>query len=238
MVVTGNGMTIYIYLPDQTRPSETTCTEDCANDWPPILSTTPNPRVAGIDKARIGLVTRPNGNRQLTLNGYPLYRFAADHRQGDIRGESVGNTWFAIEPDGNFLALQPVSFQPTRPPSGEPLQVLSTAIGPIVTDDYGQTIYTYRDDTSDSSACTPSWCTQDWPPLLVKKAPGPINGITGALGVLRRPDGTLQLTLDSHPLYRFSGDDRPGDLRGLGIGEDWYPIAPNGAKVGTFSASK
>lgn len=230
MVVTGTGMTVYVYLPDQTQPSRTTCTGDCANDWPPVLLTGRTPKVSGIDRSRVGIVVRPDGSRQLTVNGYPLYRFAADLRPGDVRGESVGETWFAIDPGGNFLALSPEVFTPTQA-SGQPLRVMTTILGQIVAADDGQTLYTYRDDTPTSSACTSAWCVQDWPPAVVTQPAGAIAGVSAQLGVLRRKDG-LQTILGGHPLYRFSGDQRPGDLRGSGIGGDWYPIHPDGTKAG------
>lgn len=236
MVVTGSGQAAYIYLPDQTHPSVTTCTGDCANDWPPIVISGRVPTVAGIRKSLIGLVTRPDGARQVTLNGYPLYRYAADHRAGDIRGESVGDTWFAIDPTGNFLALTPGSFHAASRPAREPIQVISTSGGQLVADADGQTLYTYKDDTPTTTACTAAWCVQDWPPLLVTQAPTNIDGINAPLGILRRPDGTRQLTLAGHPLYRFSGDELPGDLRGLGVGGDWYPISPDGTQVERMSS--
>lgn len=233
MVVTGDGATVYIYLPDQTHPSETTCTGDCANDWPPVTLTTASPDVSGIDKSRIGLVVRPDGTRQLTLDGYPLYRFAGDLRPGETRGESVGNTWFAVSPDGNFLPVAPAGYQSSRTPAAaQPIRVATTAIGRIVTSGNGQTLYTYKDDSPASSACIAAWCVQDWPPLLVNQAPSAVEGIGAPMSVIRRPDGTLQLTLAGHPLYRFSGDQHPGDTRGLGIGHDWYPISPGGSSVG------
>ena len=237
MVVTGGGLTVYIYLPDQTRPSRTACTGDCANDWPPVFTTAPAPKVAGIGKSRIGVLVRPDGSRQLTLNGYPLYRYVADHRPGDTRGESVGNTWFAVDPIGNFVPLSPAGFSPRRV-SVQPLRVTSTATGDIVTSNDGQTLYTFKDDTPTGSACTPAWCVQDWPPALLAQpitAVGGtlIGGISAPLGTLRRSDGGVQITLAGHPLYRFSGDERPGDIRGSGVGGDWFPIRPDGSRAGS-----
>ena len=232
MVVTGRGMTVYVYLPDQSQPSRTMCTGDCANDWPPVLLTGRTSKVSGVDGSRVGILVRPDGSRQLTLNGYPLYGFAADLRPGDIRGESVGETWFAIDPSGNFVPLSPEAFTPGQL-SGEPLRVVTTVLGQIAAAGDGQTLYTYRDDTSTSSACTPAWCVQDWPPLVLKQPAGAIVGVPAQFGLLPRKDGSLQLTLGGHPLYRFSGDQRPGDVRGSGIGGDWYPIHPDGTKAGS-----
>ena len=78
-----------------------------------------------------------------------------------------------------------------------PLQVRTTPIGQLVDYRNGQTLYTYKDGTATTSACTTEWCMQDWPPLLVQRAPNTVLGITGHLGVIRRPDGTLQLSLAS-----------------------------------------
>jgi predicted lipoprotein with Yx(FWY)xxD motif len=232
MVVTGGGLTIYIYLPDSNNPPATTCTGDFANDWPPVLTLTAKPATSGINSARVGVLTRPDGTHQLTLDGYLLDRFAADHLPGDTRGESVGNTWFAIDAAGNFLALPAVSFTPIDTHSPENLRVRSTTTGPLVTAGNGQTLYAYKDDTPTRSACTAEWCTQDWPPLLVPTLPTRVPGVSAPLGLLKRPDGTLQLTLGGHPLYRFAGDQRPEDVRGNGIGEDWYPLAPDGHTPG------
>jgi predicted lipoprotein with Yx(FWY)xxD motif len=237
MVVTGSGMTVYIYLPDPTNPPQSACTGDCANDWPPVLLSTTTPNVDGIGRARVGVLTRSDGSRQLTLNGYPLYRYAADRRPGDTRGESVGNTWFAIDPSGNLLALTPATFGQPRRVEAQPLQVIATPAGGVVSDSNGQTVYIYKDDTPTSTACTAAWCVQDWPPLLVYGPPAAVGGISAQLGVLRRPDGTLQLTAAGHPLYRFSGDQRPGDVRGEGIGGDWFAVAPDGSKVVTSPPS-
>jgi predicted lipoprotein with Yx(FWY)xxD motif len=230
MVVTGRGMTVYIYLSDATNPPATTCTGDCANDWPPVILATPAPAVRGVDPAHVGVLVRPDRTRQLTLDGYPLYRFAGDRRPGDMRGESVGNKWYAVAPDATFLPLPAVTFTPLGGPAAPALRTLSTAAGQVVADGNGQTVYAYKDDTPTHSACTAEWCVEDWPPVLVQDTPTAAAGITGTLGVLRRPDRTLQLTLDGHPLYLFSGDLRPGDLRGQGIGGDWYALTPAGAQ--------
>ena len=230
MVVTGTGYTVYVYLPDSTHPPATTCTADCANDWPPVLAPSAPPHLGGIKPSLVGVTVRPGGARQLTLAGYPLYRFAGDRRPGDADGESIGNTWFAVGPDGSFLALPPVAFGGAAAAS-QILRVVSRPGGPVVADGAGQTVYTFRDDRVGRSACVDSWCTQDWPAVV---ADGPAirpPGITARVGVLRRPDGIVQVTLDGHPLYVFAGDTQPGDARGLGIGGDWFPITPNGAKV-------
>ncbi|MFD0447742.1 hypothetical protein ACFQ10_43930 [Streptomyces indonesiensis] len=48
----------------------------------------------------MGSVTRADGTKQLTLAGWPVYRFAGDNKPGDTKGQGVGGTWNALAPDG------------------------------------------------------------------------------------------------------------------------------------------
>jgi predicted lipoprotein with Yx(FWY)xxD motif len=52
-------------------------------------------------------------------------------------------------------------------------------------------------------------CAKAWPPLLVKSAaavPRRVAGARGTFGVIRRPDGRLQVTYNRLPLYTYRGD--------------------------------
>jgi predicted lipoprotein with Yx(FWY)xxD motif len=50
-------------------------------------------------------------------------------------------------------------------------------------------------------------CARAWPPLIVKTraaVPQRIAGIKGTFGVIRRPDGRLQVTHNSLPIYTYA----------------------------------
>jgi hypothetical protein len=47
-----------------------------------------------------GKIKRPNGTWQLTLKGWPLYRYAKDTTPGDTLGQGVGGKWYASTPVG------------------------------------------------------------------------------------------------------------------------------------------
>jgi predicted lipoprotein with Yx(FWY)xxD motif len=105
-VIDGPGRTLYRFDKDSASPPVSNCTGACANLWPPVLVGT-QVRVSGIDSALLGTVKRADGTVkradgtvQLTLHGWPLYHYAGDAAPGDINGEGVGGTWYAIEPTG------------------------------------------------------------------------------------------------------------------------------------------
>jgi predicted lipoprotein with Yx(FWY)xxD motif len=54
----------------------------------------------GVDSELLGSVRRPDGTRQATLNGWPLYRFSEDRAPGETKGEGLKGTWHVIGPDG------------------------------------------------------------------------------------------------------------------------------------------
>ena len=39
------------------------------------------------------------------------------------------------------------------------------------------------------------------------------------------------MTYDGQPLYLHQGDRAPGDVNGFGVGDVWYPDAPDGAPI-------
>jgi len=98
----------------------------------------------------------------------------------------------------------------------------------VLTDAGGLTVYWFAPDTVSMSRCT-GLCARKWPPV-----PGPVTrgpGVPGTLGTITRPDGTLQVTWDGHPLYTASLDTAPGQARGNNLdssGGIWHEAAVSG----------
>lgn len=94
-----NGLTLYRFDKDLPKPSKSNCVGKCLEAWPPAL-VTGNVSVQGVDQALVGSVKRPDGSEQLTLAGWPLYRFNQDTKAGETKGQAVQGTWFVAAPDG------------------------------------------------------------------------------------------------------------------------------------------
>ena len=98
----------------------------------------------------------------------------------------------------------------------------------------GHTLYLFEKDTGSTSTCTGA-CAAAWPPLITTGAPTAGGAAdAGLLGTTKRPDGTMEVTYNGHPLYYFSGDAAPGDTAGQEVdafGAEWYAVAPSGEAV-------
>jgi predicted lipoprotein with Yx(FWY)xxD motif len=106
VVTDAEGFTLYRFDKDSAKPTPTTtCVDACATKWPPV---TVDPKgtlsLEGVDKAAVGLLRRPDGTSQLTLGGWPVYRFAGDTEPGAAGGQGLSGTWFAVTPDGKKAA--------------------------------------------------------------------------------------------------------------------------------------
>jgi predicted lipoprotein with Yx(FWY)xxD motif len=100
VITDGKGMTLYRFDKDTAKPSASNCDGQCATLWPPLTTTTATVQLSGIDKDLIGTVARKDGSLQVTIAGWPLYRYAKDTAPGDAKGQGVGGTWFAATPQG------------------------------------------------------------------------------------------------------------------------------------------
>jgi predicted lipoprotein with Yx(FWY)xxD motif len=113
--------------------------------------------------------------------------------------------------------------------SGNTLMVRTIGSAQVLTNSAGLTLYWFAPDTSTTSKCTGS-CATYWPPVKGPATAG--SGVTGTLGVITRPDGTMQATYNGHPLYTYAGDSAPGQANGNGknlSGGVWYEVTVSGA---------
>jgi predicted lipoprotein with Yx(FWY)xxD motif len=114
------------------------------------------------------------------------------------------------------------------------LKTDTTALGTVLTNAKGFTVYWFAKDTPTSSACAAA-CAAAWPPVIGMPQVASGVKLAGKLGEIKRPDGTMQATYDGHPLYLFAGDSAPGQANGNGVdgfGALWYAI-----KIGASTAA-
>lgn len=133
----------------------------------------------------------------------------------------------AIFGDASSAAQQKVS-------KGALVSSRTTALGRVLVDARGHTLYLFDKDKRGMSACSGA-CAAYWPPLLTTAKPRAGAAVRASrLGVTKRADGRRQVTYAGHPLYTFIGDTKAGQTSGEGLtdfGAAWDAVAPSGKSV-------
>ena len=110
----------------------------------------------------------------------------------------------------------------------------SSSLGSILVGANGRTLYVFDKDQPNKSECSGP-CVSAWPVDQTSGTPKAGSGVKASLlGMIKRSDGTTQVTYNHHPLYYYSGDTASGQQNGQGInayGALWYVVSPNGNQM-------
>ena len=103
IIVDGEGMTLYAFTPD--TAGESTCYDDCATAWPPLLATDAAAisAGAGLDATKLTTVDRTDGTKQVKYGDWPLYFFADDAAAGDTKGQGLFDRWYVVDAAGELI---------------------------------------------------------------------------------------------------------------------------------------
>lgn len=110
ILVDGEGMALYLF--DDDVDGTSTCYDDCAVTWPPLVGEAVVDGEA--DEALVGTTEREGGSLQVTYAGMPLYHYAGDTAPGDTNGQGIGGIWWVVGADGERIADD----APAEPASG------------------------------------------------------------------------------------------------------------------------
>ncbi|MCW2945352.1 MAG: hypothetical protein JWR24_2069 [Actinoallomurus sp.] len=98
ILVDGKDMTLYLF--DKDKGGKPTCTDACATQWPPLTTTGKVTAGSGVNASWLSTTDRPDGTKQVTYHGWPLYHYTKDTKPGDMNGHGVsanGGTWYAVD---------------------------------------------------------------------------------------------------------------------------------------------
>ena len=114
ILVDDSGRTLYLFERDAGRSA---CEGACAKAWPPLIA---HGRVSagdGVTANLLGTVKRPDGTREVTYAGHPLYRFSGDKGAGDVNGQgsdAFGAEWYVLAPSGRKVEHEPAKKPSSR----------------------------------------------------------------------------------------------------------------------------
>ncbi|MET9962145.1 SCO0930 family lipoprotein [Streptomyces sp. NPDC006326] len=227
------GLTLYRFDKDTAKPPKSNCEGDCATAWP-VVAAGDATAAAGMDPALLGEVVRGDGSKQLTVAGWPVYRFAKDTKAGDVNGQGVGGTWFAFGADGKKAAKAAAAPAGAGQATGALTVAKDPKLGDHIVDGNGMTVYRFKKDTAwpMASNCTGD-CVAKWPVVPPVDKADAKGIVEKGFSVLDRPDGKKQQAIDCWPVYTFTGDKKAGDINGQGVGGTWYAVSPDGKLITT-----
>jgi predicted lipoprotein with Yx(FWY)xxD motif len=119
VLTTTKGRTLYSLSAE--KKGHFICTGGCLSTWKPLVVAK---GVKPKGPVKLGTVMRPDGRRQVTFKGLPLYSFGGDTHKGEANGEGIKDigTWHAAVTGTLAAEPQPQPESPNpypNPPSGE-----------------------------------------------------------------------------------------------------------------------
>jgi predicted lipoprotein with Yx(FWY)xxD motif len=106
-------------------------------------------------------------------------------------------------------------------------------VGNVLVDSDGKALYASDVEANGKIACT-AGCTSFWKPLTTDTAKPAASSNAGKIGVIKRPDGSMQIAVGGKPVYTFS-EDSPGKISGNGFTDDfggkhftWHAVLAGG----------
>jgi predicted lipoprotein with Yx(FWY)xxD motif len=242
VMVGPDGRTLYAFANDANGAS--TCTGKCAEAWPPLIVDAgwePGPE---LDDGIFATTVRPDGTEQLVAGKWPLYYYAGDSAPGDVGGQGSGDVWFVVDATGALVKTK-AGDNPggsgageqsgegagkAAPGSGGAVREADSPLGKILVDAEGNTLYGFTKDTEGKPTCAGA-CANTWPAVIVEDGKLPAGLDPKVFSLVTRTDGKKQLKAGKWPLYRYSGDEGPGDTNGQGSGGVWFVVDGKGGLI-------
>ncbi|MBF4432272.1 hypothetical protein EA848_22360, partial [Vibrio anguillarum] len=172
--VDGSGKSLYTFTKDSNGQSS--CTGDCAVNWPPLLAEGKN-SMRFSNQPGFSKIIREDGKQQWAKDGKPLYRWLKDTKSGDILGAGFKGVWPLARADDVTI------------------QLYNDGESRYLVDDKQLALYTFDKDKVNQSVCYDK-CATNWPPAYVNPdllSMGIANlKLSGNFDVTQRTDGQYQ----------------------------------------------
>ena len=143
-----------------------------------------------------------------------------------------GSTPTASATPHHSVGPQPSSNDQSIPPVGTTVMIVQkSAIGFVLAEANHDVVYTYdKDKKGGPSTCTGT-CAQTWLPATGTPQAGPADHFPAQFALIKRADGTEQITYDGKPLYTLKGA-KPLLTTGNGQGGVWHVVKLSASDVG------
>lgn len=202
-----NGRSLYVIARDIPNTGIIADLGDVSRFYPPFFAES-MPGGRGIDTNAFGILTRPDGSKQTTYQGWPLYYYLNDRAAGDAKSQGANNITFLARTEYTLMVMENASY------------------GVYLTTPEGLTIY--APESVNASVSTAGFLPFRASPVV---GPSPLvssqdySEVAGA-------DGTPQTAFRGRSLWVFSGDRTPGVIGGGSGTLRPVVLAPSGSMSG------
>jgi predicted lipoprotein with Yx(FWY)xxD motif len=234
----GTGFTLYMFGKDKPGNGTSACTGSCAGAWPPFYAGSGSMNLpSGLSASNFSTITRSDGSKQTTYNGWPLYYFSSDTSAGSMLGEGAnqyGGLWYAIPP-----TMQQSGGQVIGGPAYTVGIAYEPSFGLYLTNSSGFTLYYRSTDTPNSgnTTCNTSICEANWPVFYNATLNLPPGLSSSQFKTITPYNSTKIVTFNGYPLFYWSHDAKPGDATGQGIGSFYVANLTLAATTTTSTAT-
>ena len=114
---------------------------------------------------------------------------------------------FAVVVFGAFALAVPAAMAVPAANAAPVIKLKDSRFGNILATPGHRALYVWNVEKKDFKVHCTSACAKAWPPLLARAAasvPAHVAGIKGTFGVIKRPDGRLQVTFNRLPVYTYA----------------------------------
>jgi predicted lipoprotein with Yx(FWY)xxD motif len=113
--------------------------------------------------------------------------------------------------------------------SASEITVGSTAMGTVLVDGQGRTLYVFTKDTQGKPSVCMGDCLKAWTPMREAEAGKGVDA--SKVDTVSGSDGSPQATYDGWPLYYFSEDTSVGDVTGQAVDGAWFVLEADGTII-------
>ncbi|HEY8081066.1 MAG TPA: hypothetical protein VIE15_03170 [Acidimicrobiales bacterium] len=120
--VLANSKAYSLYVLSAESTGSLHCTGSCLSFWPPFLvaSSTSSVTMGSGVNGTVGFVARSGSMKQVTYNGFPVYRFSGDTGPNQTSGQGIvadGGTWGLASAAATSTGATRITATPTSPPT-------------------------------------------------------------------------------------------------------------------------
>jgi predicted lipoprotein with Yx(FWY)xxD motif len=103
ILVNASGRTLYEFTRDHSGRDACASIGGCPEIWPPLLSAGRLSAAGGVHASLLSSIRLPDGARQVTYGGHPLYLYSGDSGPGEtsyVGANQFGGSWYAVNSAG------------------------------------------------------------------------------------------------------------------------------------------